>query len=50
MKTIAELTKIMQDLVDAKGWSGADSKREQTPRNLACSLNNKKILVILVTY
>ena len=39
MKTITELTQIMTDLVDAKGWSGNDSKRKQTPRNLACSLS-----------
>ncbi len=38
MKTINELTQIMTELVAAKGWSDTNSKRKQTPRNLACSL------------
>lgn len=36
--TIAELTEKMHELVRSKGWYEADSKRPQTPRNLAVSL------------
>ena len=36
---IAELTRRMHELVEAKGWYAADSKRPQTPRNLAVSLS-----------
>jgi len=36
---IKELTKKMNDLVRSKGWYETDSKRPQTPRNLAISLN-----------
>ncbi len=35
---IQELTARMNDLVRSKGWYDADSKRPQTPRNLAISL------------
>jgi NTP pyrophosphatase (non-canonical NTP hydrolase) len=37
--TIAELTARMHDLVKSKGWYEKDSKRPQTPRNLAVSLS-----------
>ncbi|MCF6277558.1 MAG: hypothetical protein L3J16_02265 [Anaerolineales bacterium] len=36
---IKELTKKMHDFVRAKGWYEKDSKRPQTPRNLAISLS-----------
>jgi NTP pyrophosphatase (non-canonical NTP hydrolase) len=36
---IQELTARMQELVISKGWLGPDSKRPQTPRNLAISLS-----------
>jgi NTP pyrophosphatase (non-canonical NTP hydrolase) len=35
---IKELTEEMNNLVRSKGWYEADSKRPQTPRNLAISL------------
>ncbi|HSK66798.1 MAG TPA: MazG-like family protein [Anaerolineales bacterium] len=35
---IKELTEEMHRLVRSKGWYEADSKRPQTPRNLAISL------------
>jgi NTP pyrophosphatase (non-canonical NTP hydrolase) len=35
---IQELTAKMQELVASKGWDAPDSKRPQTPRNLAISL------------
>ena len=35
---IKELTDEMNNLVRSKGWYEADSKRPQTPRNLAISL------------
>ncbi|HRQ23084.1 MAG TPA: nucleotide pyrophosphohydrolase [Anaerolineales bacterium] len=38
-KTIRELTEEMHALVQSKGWYEADSKRPQTPRNLAVSLS-----------
>ncbi len=37
--TIADLTKRMHALVKSKGWYESDSKRPQTPRNLAVSLS-----------
>jgi NTP pyrophosphatase (non-canonical NTP hydrolase) len=37
--TIKELTAQMHELVKSKGWYEADSKRPQTPRNLAVSLS-----------
>jgi NTP pyrophosphatase (non-canonical NTP hydrolase) len=37
--TIKELTEAMHALVKSKGWYEADSKRPQTPRNLAVSLS-----------
>lgn len=37
--TINELTAIMHELVRSKGWYEKDSKRPQTPRNLAISLS-----------
>jgi NTP pyrophosphatase (non-canonical NTP hydrolase) len=37
--TIAELTAQMHELVKSKGWYEKDSKRPQTPRNLAVSLS-----------
>jgi len=36
---IQELTDRMNDLVRSKGWYDTDSKRPQTPRNLAISLS-----------
>ncbi len=36
---IKELTLEMHKLVTAKGWYEPDSKRQQTPRNLAISLS-----------
>ena len=36
---IKQLTEKMHALVAAKGWYNADSKRPQTPRNLAISLS-----------
>lgn len=36
---IKQLTEEMQRLVRSKGWYEADSKRPQTPRNLAISLS-----------
>ncbi|HEX6034106.1 MAG TPA: MazG-like family protein [Anaerolineales bacterium] len=36
---IKQLTEEMHDLVRSKGWYDADSKRPQTPRNLAISLS-----------
>jgi NTP pyrophosphatase (non-canonical NTP hydrolase) len=38
-KTIRELTEEMHALVRSKGWYETDSKRPQTPRNLAVSLS-----------
>jgi 8-oxo-dGTP diphosphatase len=38
-KNIRELTEEMHALVRSKGWYEADSKRPQTPRNLAVSLS-----------
>jgi NTP pyrophosphatase (non-canonical NTP hydrolase) len=35
---IAELTELMHKLVQDKGWYAPDSKRPQTPRNIATSL------------
>lgn len=37
--TITDLTEQMHALVKSKGWYEADSKRPQTPRNLAVSLS-----------
>ena len=37
--TISDLTKKMHELVKSKGWYELDSKRPQTPRNLAISLS-----------
>ncbi len=36
---IKDLTSRMHDFVRLKGWYEADSKRPQTPRNLAISLS-----------
>ncbi len=36
---IQQLTEEMHRFVRAKGWYAADSKRPQTPRNLAISLS-----------
>ena len=36
---IKQLTEEMDSLVRSKGWYEADSKRPQTPRNLAVSLS-----------
>ncbi len=36
---IKDLTEKMHALVASKGWYNADSKRPQTPRNLAVSLS-----------
>ncbi len=35
---IQELTRAMNDFVEAKGWYKSDSKRPQTARNLSISL------------
>lgn len=35
---IREITQAMHDFVAAKGWYAPDSKRPQTPRNIATSL------------
>lgn len=37
--TIQELTEAMHAFVDAKGWYLPESKRPQTPRNIAISLS-----------
>lgn len=37
-KDIKQLTEDMHELVTAKGWYKPDSKRPQTPRNIAISL------------
>jgi NTP pyrophosphatase (non-canonical NTP hydrolase) len=37
--TIKDLTMKMDELVKSKGWYEKDSKRPQTPRNLAVSLS-----------
>lgn len=37
--TISELTARMHELVKSKGWYETNSKRPQTPRNLAVSLS-----------
>lgn len=37
--TIQELTEAMHAFVSAKGWYLPDSKRPQTPRNIAISLS-----------
>jgi NTP pyrophosphatase (non-canonical NTP hydrolase) len=37
--TIKDLTKQMHELVKSKGWYEKNSKRPQTPRNLAVSLS-----------
>ena len=37
--TIKDLTERMHELVKSKGWYKQDSKRPQTPRNLAISLS-----------
>ena len=36
---LSELTALMNNFVRSKGWYEADSKRPQTPRNLAISLS-----------
>lgn len=36
---IKQLTEEMNRLVESKGWYAKDSKRPQTPRNLAVSLS-----------
>jgi len=38
MKTLQELTQAMHEFVSAKGWYLPESKRPQTPRNIAISL------------
>lgn len=37
--TIEDLTAAMHEFVESKGWYAPDSKRPQTPRNLAISLS-----------
>ncbi len=37
-KSLAELTHLMHAFVDAKGWYAPQTKRPQTPRNIAISL------------
>lgn len=37
-KDIKQLTEDMHELVTAKGWYKPDSKRPQTPRNIAISM------------
>jgi NTP pyrophosphatase (non-canonical NTP hydrolase) len=36
---ISELTQAMHEFVASKGWYAPDSKRQQTPRNIAISLS-----------
>lgn len=36
---LQELTQAMQQFVSQKGWYGPESKRPQTPRNIAISLS-----------
>jgi len=36
---LSELTTLMHDFIRSKGWYAEDSKRPQTPRNLAISLS-----------
>jgi NTP pyrophosphatase (non-canonical NTP hydrolase) len=36
---IKDLTQAMHDFVASKGWYAPDSKRQQTPRNIAISLS-----------
>jgi NTP pyrophosphatase (non-canonical NTP hydrolase) len=36
---LKELSQAMQDFVTAKGWYQPDSRRRQTPRNIAISLS-----------
>lgn len=36
--TIEELTQLMHQFVQAKGWYASDSPRPQTPRNIAISM------------
>ena len=38
MSDLTELTRLMHEFVAAKGWYAANSKRPQTPRNIATSL------------
>jgi len=35
---LKDLSQAMQDFVNAKGWYQPDSRRQQTPRNIAISL------------
>jgi NTP pyrophosphatase (non-canonical NTP hydrolase) len=35
---LKELSQAMQDFVSSKGWYQPDSRRQQTPRNIAISL------------
>jgi NTP pyrophosphatase (non-canonical NTP hydrolase) len=37
--SLAELTRAMHEFVRSKGWYEPDTKRPQTPRNLAISLS-----------
>lgn len=37
--TLQELTQAMHEFVSAKGWYRPDSRRPQTPRNIAISLS-----------
>lgn len=37
-KDLQKLSELMNDFVSAKGWYAKDSKRPQTPRNIAISL------------
>lgn len=39
MMTLQELTQAMHEFVSAKGWYRPDSRRPQTPRNIAISLS-----------
>ena len=39
MKTVKEMAELMRQLVDEKGWSSPKSTRQQTPKNIACSLS-----------
>lgn len=38
MSTIKELTVLMNEFVKSKGWYDQNSKKPQTPRNIASSL------------
>jgi NTP pyrophosphatase (non-canonical NTP hydrolase) len=36
--TLDELTRAMHEFVSSRGWYAPDSRKPQTPKNIACSL------------